>query len=154
MWIIHHGNLYIWYGTLQEFKPEYENISTYLERVKAYLDANDVAPAIRVSVVLSVIGPSTYSILRSLMAPETPQTKSLTRLLKNTTTQSQSLLHNAIISIRNQSPTENIADYVAELRRLAASCEFGAFLDEALRDRFICGLRSDSARCKLLTEPN
>ena len=70
------------YGTLQEFKPECENISAYLEQVKAYFNANDVPSAKRVSVLLSVIGPSTYSILRSLMAPETPQTKSLTVIIK------------------------------------------------------------------------
>ena len=135
------------YGTLQEFKPEYENISAYLERVKAYFDANDVPSAKRVSVLLSVIGPSTYSILRSLMAPETPQTKSLTVIIKALKEHYDPkpivIAERYHFHVRNQSPTESIADYVAELRRLAASCEFGAFLDEALRDRFVCGLRSD-----------
>ena len=31
-------------------------------------------------------------------------------------------------------------------------CEFGAFLDEALRDRFVCGLRSTAIQKRLLAE--
>ena len=41
---------------------------------------------------------------------------------------------------RNQLKSENAADYLAELRRLALTCEFDNFLNEALCDRFICGL--------------
>ena len=37
-----------------------------------------------------------------------------------------------------------MAEYVAELRRLTKHCEFGAYLDDALRDRFVCGLRSET----------
>ena len=54
--------------------------------------------------------------------------------------------------MRNQSPSETIADYVAELRRLTTSGDFGAFLDDTLRDGFICGLRGESACKKLLME--
>ena len=144
------------YGTLQEFKPEYETITAYLEWLKAYFDANDVPSAKRVSVLLSVIGPQTYSILRSLMAPDTPQSKSLTTITKALKEHYDPkpivIAKRYHFHLRNQSPIENIAEYVAELRRLAASCEFGTFLDEALHDRFVCGLRSDSARRKLLME--
>ena len=52
------------YGTLQEFKPECENISAYLQRVKAYFNANDVPPAKRVSVLLSIICPSLLNPLQ------------------------------------------------------------------------------------------
>ncbi len=47
-----------------------------------------------------------------------------------------------------------VAEYVAELRRLSAHCEFGAFLDDALRDRFVCGLCSETTQKKLLVEAN
>ena len=35
---------------------------------------------------------------------------------------------------------ESIAEYVAELRKAASFCEFVDFLDDALQDRFVCGL--------------
>ena len=53
---------------------------------------------------------------------------------------------------RNQRSGESVAEYVAELRRLAYTCKFGTFLDDALRDRLVCGLRSDSARRRLLAD--
>ena len=45
-----------------------------------------------------------------------------------------------------------MADYIAELRRLATTCEFGMFLDEALRDKFVCGLYKESIQWRLLAE--
>ena len=38
------------------------------------------------------------------------------------------------------------------LRRLAKDCEFGAFLQEALRDRLVCGLSSDAIKKELLKD--
>ena len=43
---------------------------------------------------------------------------------------------------RNQNATyayENVSEYIAALRKLTEHCEFGAFLNEALRDKFVWG---------------
>ena len=121
------------YGTLQEFKPECEPITAYLERVKAYFDANDVPTNKRVAVLLSIIGPKTYAILRSLMAPDTPQSKSLETLTKalekHYNPKPIIIAERYHFHLRKQQPSENVTEYIAELRRLAASCEFGAFLE-------------------------
>ena len=101
-----------------------------------------------------------YSLVLLALAPtqslQTPQVKSLTLITKALKEHYDPkpivITERYHFHLRNQSPTENSANYVAELRRLAASCEFRAHLDEALRDRFVCGLHSDSARRKLLTE--
>lgn len=45
-----------------------------------------------------------------------------------------------------------MADYMAELRRLASTCEFGTFLDEALLDKFVCGLWKESIQHRLLAK--
>ena len=37
---------------------------------------------------------------------------------------------------------ESVAEYIAELRKLALHCEFGEFLKDALRDRLVCVLRN------------
>ena len=39
------------------------------------MDGNDVATAKRSSFLVSTIGPKTYAVLRSLLAPDTPQSK-------------------------------------------------------------------------------
>lgn len=43
---------------------------------------------------------------------------------------------------------------MVELKRLSTHGEFGAFLLEALRDRLVCGLRSETTQKKLLSEAN
>lgn len=53
---------------------------------------------------------------------------------------------------RNQASSESIAEYIAELRRLSTHCEFGAYLDQALRDRLVCGLRNENIQKRLLAE--
>ena len=45
---------------------------------------------------------------------------------------------------RQQQPGESVAINLAELRKLAVPCEFGETLDEALRDRLVCGLRDEA----------
>ena len=42
-----------------------------------------------------------------------------------------------------------MGEYVAELRHLATHCNFGAYLDEALRDRLVCGLRNENTQKRL-----
>ncbi len=46
----------------------------------------------------------------------------------------------------------SVADFVAALRQLARKCEFCTFLDQAIRDKLVCGLQSESIQRKLLTE--
>ena len=51
---------------------------------------------------------------------------------------------------RCQHPGESIADYVVKLRRLTATCNFGELMDDALRDRLVCGLASENVCCRLI----
>ena len=53
---------------------------------------------------------------------------------------------------RNQRDGESIAEYMAELRRLSTHCEFKTHLNEALCDRLVCCLRSESMQRCLLAE--
>ena len=51
----------------------------------------------------------------------------------------------------DQKLDETVAQYAVELQTLASPCKVGPFLDEALRDRLVCGIRSDCTRKHLLT---
>ena len=42
---------------------------------------------------------------------------------------------------RMQKGKEAVAEYVAELRRIAEHCEFKDALDEILRDSLVCGVK-------------
>ena len=47
---------------------------------------------------------------------------------------------------------ESVEEFKAELKRLSTPCAFGTHLEEAQRDRFVCGLQSTVAQKRLLTE--
>ena len=47
-----------------------------------------------------------------------------------------------------------MASFSVALRQLSSSFEFGAFLPEALRDQFVCGLSIQGIQRKLLAEAN
>ena len=144
------------FGSLQEFQPDSESITAYLERTSVYFTANSIDAAKQVPVLLSVIGAKTYSLLRSLTAPDKPQDKSyaeLSEILQAHFEPKPLLIAERFhFYRRNQADGESIAEFVAELRRLATHCEFGDQLNDALRDRLVCGLKSESAQKRLLSE--
>ena len=122
-----------------------------------FFEANDIKEEKQVAVFLSVIGSKTFALLRSLVLPESPKDKTLAELV---TVLKQHFEPKPVIIVqrfhfhhRNQEPGESVADYVAELRRSAATCKFEGYLDEALRDRLVCGLRDEGVQRRLLTEP-
>ena len=62
-------------GRIQEFDAETESITAYLEHVQLFMMANAVDDDKKVAVFLSVIGSKTYSLLRNLLEPEKPSSK-------------------------------------------------------------------------------
>ena len=136
-----------------------EDWACYVERLKQFFIANDItdAPKKR-AVLLSGIGPSTYSVLvlRNLMTPDVPSSKTYDELKATLSAhfKPKTLVIAECFQFykRNQHENESISDYIVELKKLASTCDFGDFLSMALRDRLVCGLRAESIQRKLLTE--
>ena len=143
-------------GKLSEFVEGKENFVNYVERLDQYFEANDIEDEKKMAVFLSVIGPGAYGILRNLVQPGLPKDKTYNELVKALT--DHYMPKPLIISERfkfhkrNQKEGETVAAYVVELKKLTIYCEFGAFLNEALRDRLVCGLKSENIQKKLLSE--
>ena len=110
----------------------------------------------QVAVLLTAIGGETYALLRSLLAPVKPKDTSfeeLSQVLQRHFEPKPLIIAERFhFHRRNQAAGETIAEYVAELRRLAAHCDFGDYLEEALRDRLVCGLSKESIQKRLLSE--
>ena len=53
---------------------------------------------------------------------------------------------------RNQREGETVVQYMAALRRLSEYCDFKDYLDQALHNRLVCGLRSEAIQRRLLSE--
>ena len=138
------------------FDPDADSITFYLERMDLFMQVNDVSEEKIVAVFLSSIGSRTYRVLRYLCLPDKPGVKSYLELKRILTAHFEPKRHVIVERFhfhrRSQAPDESIADFMLELRRLAFHCDFGDFLDEALRDRLVCGLRSMSIQKQLLSE--
>ena len=54
---------------------------------------------------------------------------------------------------RQQEEFESISSYVAAVRTLAGTCNFGNLRERLIRDRIVCGIRNKALQKALLTEP-
>ncbi|KAJ1200910.1 hypothetical protein NDU88_004731 [Pleurodeles waltl] len=50
---------------------------------------------------------------------------------------------------REQGKDESVEEYITSLRKLAASCKFGALMDERIRDQYVLKCSSDKIREEL-----
>ena len=143
-------------GKIESFDDTKENWETYVERVEQFFLANDIDDDHKVPTLLSLIGGKTYTLLRDLLAPEKPATKSfqqiVTTLQEHLSPKPLEIAERFRFYKRNQNEGESILSYVAELRKLATHCNFGGNLNEALRDRLVCGLRNMQIQKRLLSE--
>ena len=63
-------------GTIDQFDIKSGEFEEYLERVEQYFVANDIDDdKKKVAVFITAIGRDTYVVLRSLLAPDKPNTK-------------------------------------------------------------------------------
>ena len=107
--------------------------------------------------LLSIVGGKIYSLLSELLsdhlAPDKPSSKTFTGALqKHFEPKPVIIAERFQFHRRNQAANESVAEYEAELRRLATHCAFGNYLGEAIRDRIVCGLCSESIQKRLLAE--
>ena len=121
-----------------------------------YFAANYVEADYEVATFLALTGADAYGVLRNLLAPELQRDKffnELKELLVSHYSPKPILIAERFkFHRRNQHESETVAQFVVELKRLALKCEFGTFLEEALRDRLVCGLKSVQIQKKLLAE--
>ena len=108
----------------------------------------------RRALFLSSIGQRNYAILHNMCLPDRPHEKpipALVEILKNQfdppgmTPANRLQFHG-----RMRRPNETVRDYIGALQAIAARCEFGEFLNDALRDQLICGIGFEETQRKLL----
>lgn len=147
------------FGTIAKY-TEGEEWDDYVEQLDQYFLANDITDAEgkpkRRAVFLSVVGNKTYGLIKTLLTPEKPTSKTyeeLVELVRNYVSPKPIVIAERYkFYNRRQRAEESVTQYLTELRKLSEHCEFGSFLNEALRDMFVIGLKDKSAQKKLLSE--
>ncbi|XP_040067033.1 uncharacterized protein LOC120840511 [Ixodes scapularis] len=142
-------------GRFEQFiEDAEEDFESYVERMEHYLRATKVSDDLKVSVFVRAIGKQAYRTLKTLLTPVKPEQKDYAHLVavlrEHYAPKPMVIAERFRFNRRAQLEKETVATYTVELKRLAATCEFGQFLDEALRDRFVAGLKDQAAQAELL----
>ena len=144
-------------GLIGSFDADAESWTSYTERLSSYFVANGIADAAKKrAILLTACGPTTYQLMRDLLAPTLPSEKSFKDLVKLVKDHQQPtpsfIVQRFHFFTRMQQPGESINDYLAQLRKLAQHCRFGDTLNDMLRDRLVCGCRDKRLQYKLLSD--
>ena len=127
-----------------------------LRGVRIFFKINKVPDDTKLLYFLTIVGPKTYGLLKNLILPKTPESATYTEAVKaikeHYKPQKNPIYERFVFYKRNQKSGESIADYVASIKALAATCEFGSNLEEMLRDRFIQGIANGETQHYLLTD--
>ena len=156
------------FGKVGEFSPEREVFNAYVERIEMFFAANGIVEMAgddheeenektrdrQRAIFLTEIGPDVYSTLSNLVAPRKPKDlsfKELTECLeKHYNPRPLEIAESFHFNTRCQKQGESVIDFIVSLKKLSIHCNYGQFLDRALRDRFVCGLNNLKIQNKLL----
>ena len=146
-------------GAPEPFDAKTDDWILYCQRFEHFLLANGIKDDDRKKhLFLAMMGGATFKLLANLVAPKSSgevEYAEIHKVLKeHYKPKPIKIAEQFRFYKRNQLTTESLAEYLAELRRLATTCEFGAFLNEALCDKFVCRLSNSAMQRKLLSEPN
>ena len=105
---------------------------------------------------MSVCGAATYKRIKSLISPSKPTEKSFDEIVQlmsdHYNPKPTATVQRCLFNARSRKPGESVAKFVAELKELAEYCDFGAKLDEMIRDRLVCGISDERWQKRLLSE--
>lgn len=139
-----------------EFFSAGDNFNEYIERMEKILEINKVKDDQYVSYLIGLGGGDLYKIIKSVAAPQLPTQLTYANLkttLKGYFEPKRNVIgERFIFHRRQQKADENISDYIVEIKSLSQNCEFGTFLDEALRDKLIFGVNSTKIQRRLINE--
>ena len=150
-------------GRLGSFDKAREPFTSYIERMELFFMANNIietsqnAEAIKErkkAILLTEIGPEMYLTLTNLLAPRKPKDASfddiIDKLKSHFDPKPLEIAESYKFGTRNQKQGETVGEFIIALKNLSLHCNFGSFLDRALRDRFVCGLLDERIQNKLL----
>ena len=135
-----------------------EDWRSYTERLGQYFIANQITGEERKrAFLLSICGPQTYQLMRNILAPTAkPEDKNFEELVSlvegHKNPKPSVIVRRYNFNSRTRKPEETVAEYVAELRKLAEYCAFGSDVEDMLRDRIVCGISDTRLQKRLLTE--
>ena len=142
-------------GRIDPFDENLEDIDTYIQRLNQFFSVNEI-PDEKAPALLSLVGPKVFKLLKNILQPETPESKSYDKLctaLKGHHSPKPNLTAERFrFQGRRHQSGENSQDFLPALKSLSINCEFGANLSTRLLDGFVHGLTNSHIQKKLLSK--
>ena len=145
------------HGLVGQFDPRQEEWCDYIETLIHYFVANDIAEeAKKRAILLTAVGPGTYRLLKTLASPRRLDELRFSELVDLATRQynpkPSPIVKRFEFNSRSQKEGESIAVFVAQLRKIAEHCDYGAVLSDMFRDRLVCGTSNKGIQRRLLLQ--
>ena len=149
------------HGHIKEFDPMQETIDNFRQHFEFYCTANNIKSedeaqqARKKAIFITTLGQATFVKLRDLASPKDIAMLSLEEVVELLTAhyQPQTIEIAKCYKFfkRTQEDQERTTDFIAALRWLAKTCNFGQYLDTALRDQLVCDLNDHKCQRELLS---
>lgn len=141
-------------GKMGEFDPIKESFVTYLKRLKLYFLVNNTDKEKQKNIFLLLMGTKIYEILTNLVMPKQPEElkfEEIEEVLKKHFQPTRlTIVERFQFWKKEQAAGQTVNEYAIELKKMAIECKFEAFLEQALRDRFITGLRNEKIQKEIM----
>nr|XP_037276702.1 uncharacterized protein LOC119169790 [Rhipicephalus microplus] len=145
------------FGSMPEFNPSSDDIKSYFERFENLVALIEVPVTKKLRLFLKVVGNTVYGKLKKILVPDRPTDKTFAEiqevLQQHYSPEYSVIAERCKFNKRMQKEGECVKVFLTELKHLARNCEFKAFLNDALRDRLMAGLRDqETQRILFITE--
>lgn len=135
---------------------EGECFEEYLLQIEFYFEANRIkSDADKRATLLTCVGKKVFSTLRNLVQPKSLKETSygeIIKVLTNHFAPQTSVIMQRFKFYNLKQNTEDIAAFIVRIKEQASKCSFGQFLDDAIRDKLVCGLADQQIQNRLLSE--
>ncbi|XP_055908516.1 uncharacterized protein K02A2.6-like [Eupeodes corollae] len=137
-------------------EPYDKNIkwSRWVDRFETAIGLFDHPIEKKVKLLLHYMGSEAYNVLCDKVSPDKPSTKSYDDIIKTLSEffdpTPNEILENYRFHLRKQQDEETCEEFLNALRRLSIGCKFGSYLQTALRNQFVFGLKNQRIQNRLL----
>ena len=142
------------HGAVSKFDGNQEEWTEYVEQLEHYFIANDIVEAKKKRAI--PVGPATFWFIKTLTLPGVPVDFTFEELVDKVRNHfnptPSSIVKRFEFNTRCQREGENVATFVAALRKISEHCDYGPTLNDMLRDRLVCGIRNKTVQRQLLQE--
>lgn len=131
-------------GAVPQYQSDY-GVKEWLEILETFFQQNSIVNELEKTRFLILYGGmEIYTKLRILCAPETPNKTEFTKVRDKLVALLSTKVDNSVARqrfySRKQKQGESVSDFALALKELSDACDFGNFMDTAVRDRFIYNL--------------